>query len=101
MPPHSKCTPLYLTSLCPPPTPPPHTHAPAPPAPAPQELAAYRKAQAEEALKMSVLDAEAAAKFSTAAALDARDKLAIPAAGASAYACLVCAVAVCAVAAGG
>lgn len=28
---------------------------------------------------MSVLDAEAAAKFSTAAALDARDKLAIPA----------------------
>ncbi|EFN53710.1 hypothetical protein CHLNCDRAFT_53651 [Chlorella variabilis] len=44
-----------------------------------KELAAYRKAKEEEALKMSVLDAEAAAKFSTAAALDARDKLAIPA----------------------
>ena len=30
---------------------------------------------------MSVLDAEAAARFSTAAALDARDQLAIPASG--------------------
>ena len=44
----------------------------------PQELAAYRKLKEEEALKMSVLDAEAAAKFSTAAALDARDKLSVP-----------------------
>lgn len=46
-----------------------------------QELAAYRKAKEEEALKMSVLDAEAAARFSTAAALDARERLAIPASG--------------------
>lgn len=46
-----------------------------------QELAAYRKKKEEEALKMSVLDAEAAARFSTAAALDARDQLAIPASG--------------------
>ncbi|KAL4856957.1 hypothetical protein ACK3TF_002657 [Chlorella vulgaris] len=44
-----------------------------------KELAAYRKAKEEEALKMSVLDAEAAAKFSTAAALDARDQLSVPA----------------------
>jgi hypothetical protein len=43
-----------------------------------KELAAYRMKKEEEALKMSVLDAEAAAKFSTAAALDARDKLALP-----------------------
>ncbi len=45
-----------------------------------KELAAFRKKKEEEALKMSVLDAEAAAKFSTAAALDARDTLAMPAA---------------------
>jgi SPOC domain len=45
-----------------------------------KELAAYRMKKEEEALKMSVLDAEAAAKFSTAAALDARDTLALPAA---------------------
>lgn len=45
-----------------------------------KELAAYRVKKEEEALKMSVLDAEAAAKFSTAAALDARDTLALPAA---------------------
>ena len=57
-----------------------HSHgSPRPPL---QELAAYRKAKEEEALKMSVLDAEAAARFSTAAALDARDRLAIPASGA-------------------
>lgn len=43
-----------------------------------KELADYRKKKEEEALKMAVLDAEAAAKFSTAAALDARDKLALP-----------------------
>lgn len=55
---------------------------PAAPTPTPgQELAEYRKKKEEEALKMSVLDAEAAAKFSTAAALDARDRLAIPASG--------------------
>jgi len=45
-----------------------------------KELADYRMKKEEEALKMSVLDAEAAAKFSTAAALDARDRLALPAA---------------------
>ncbi|PRW33553.1 PHD finger 3 [Chlorella sorokiniana] len=44
-----------------------------------KELAEYRKKKEEEALKMSVLDAEAAARFSTAAALDARERLAIPA----------------------
>eukprot|EP00887_Chlorella_sp_A99_P000072 scaffold16.g72.t1 len=44
-----------------------------------KELAEYRKRKEEEALKMSVLDAEAAARFSTAAALEARDKLAVPA----------------------
>lgn len=38
-----------------------------------KELAEYRKRKEEEALKMSVLDADAAAKFSTAAALEARD----------------------------
>ena len=44
-----------------------------------KELADYRAKKEEEALKMSVLDAEAAAKFSTAAALDAgRDSLASP-----------------------
>lgn len=45
-----------------------------------KELAEYRRKKEEEALKMSVLDAEAAAKFSTAAALDARDRLAMPSA---------------------
>jgi hypothetical protein len=44
-----------------------------------QELAEYRKPKELESLKMSVLDAEAAARFSTAAALDARDRLAVPA----------------------
>ena len=44
----------------------------------PQELAEYRKQKELESLKMSVLDAEAAARFSTAAALDARDRLALP-----------------------
>ena len=44
-----------------------------------KELAEYRRQKEEEALKMSVLDAEAAARFSTAAALDARDRLALPA----------------------
>ena len=44
-----------------------------------KELAEYRRQKEEEALKMSVLDAEAAARFSTAAALDAKDKLALPA----------------------
>jgi len=39
-----------------------------------QELAEYRKRKEEEALKMSVLDAEAASMFSTAAALEARGK---------------------------
>jgi hypothetical protein len=38
-----------------------------------KELAEYRKRKEEEALKMSVLDAEAAAKFSTAAALEIKD----------------------------
>ncbi|KDD71206.1 hypothetical protein H632_c5561p0, partial [Helicosporidium sp. ATCC 50920] len=37
-----------------------------------RELADYRRRKEEEALKMAVLDAEAAAKFSTAAALDAK-----------------------------
>lgn len=37
-----------------------------------KELAEYRKRKEEEALKMSVLDAEAAAKFSTAAALEVK-----------------------------
>jgi len=45
-----------------------------------KELAEYRRMKEVEALKMSVLDAEAAAKFSTAAALEARDALALPAA---------------------
>ncbi|GAB4816000.1 hypothetical protein N2152v2_003046 [Parachlorella kessleri] len=44
-----------------------------------RELAEYRKQKEQESLKMSVLDAEAAARFSTAAALDARDRLAMPA----------------------
>ena len=39
-----------------------------------KELAEYRKRKEEEALKMSVLDAEAAAKFSTAAALEVKDE---------------------------
>ena len=43
-----------------------------------KDLAEYRAKKQEEALKMSVLDAEAAAKFSTAAALDARDVLSLP-----------------------
>ncbi|WPT11542.1 PHD finger protein 3 [Picochlorum sp. SENEW3] len=38
-----------------------------------KELAEYRKKKEEEALKMSVLDAEAAAKFSTAAALETKE----------------------------
>lgn len=50
---------------------------------------------------MSVLDAEAAARFSTAAALDARDQLAIPASGGLLTVCslaslaFVCGVAAC------
>jgi hypothetical protein len=43
-----------------------------------KELAEYRKRKEEEALKMSVLDAEAAAKFSTAAALEVKGEKSKP-----------------------
>ncbi|KAK2078905.1 hypothetical protein QBZ16_002595 [Prototheca wickerhamii] len=50
-----------------------------------KELAEYRRRKEEEALKMAVLDAEAAAKFSTAAALETtreRGGMSAPASGA-------------------
>ena len=42
--------------------------------PCPQDMQAWRAKRAEQALKNAVLDEEAAAKFSTAAAMEARAK---------------------------